>query len=219
MLCRVFLIKTLRICTIISFIYIPFSNLKAEIYIWTDESGVKHYTNIAPSENTKEHSIRQEVSTEESQSENQGPALKPKKRTKRGKKSNAVKKSKATVELNRATTPKRGLLQTVNDPATANALMAFNKKKREIGLKCKKEMPMKDFSDELKCMCKHMAEIIKANQVKIDAFLDLMNRRPELANQMVEIEGVFGNWYLDPSDPEMKNRNNVQFFKRRYNCR
>jgi len=80
-------------------------------------------------------------------------------------------------------------------------------------------MEMKTFGDELNCMCNYMAEIIEANQAKIDAFLDLMHRRPELVNQMVKIEGIFGNWFLDSSELQMKNRNNVQFFKKRYNCR
>ena len=211
--CRIYFIKILRICIIIFFICIPSSNLKAEIYIWTDENGVKHYTNTVPSENTKEHSTLQEVRTEESQPENQGPALKPKKRTQR------VKKRKAKVELKSATTPGKGLLQTINDPATANALMAFNNTKREIGLKCKRKMDMKDLNAEFKCMCDHMAEVMAANNTKVDAFLDLMNRQPELVNQMVKIEGVSGNWYLNPDDPAIENRNNIDFWKKRYRCR
>lgn len=217
--CRISLIKILRICIITFFICFPSSNLKAEIFIWTDENGVKHYTNVAPAENIKEHSTLQEVRTEEPQPENQRPALKPKKRTKRVKKRNAVKKRKAKVELKSATRPGKGLLQTVNDPATANALMAFNNKKREIGLKCKRKMDMKDLNAEIKCLCDHMAEVMAANNKKVDAFLDLMSRQPELVNQMVKIEGVSGNWYLNPDDPAIGNRNNFDFWKKRYQCR
>ena len=200
------------------------SNLKAKIYSWTDEDGKKHYSNVAPPENLKNVKDFKELSIDDAKPENQNKGTEPKKKTqkkrrKRKTRVNTKTKVNKKVKQQSPTTRGTGLLKTVNDPATVNAIKAFNKKKQEIGLKCKQEMAMKGLSDELKCMCKHLAEIIKANQAKIDAFLDLMNRRPELANQMVEIEGVFGNWYLDPNDPEMKNRNNVQFFKRRYNCR
>jgi len=194
------------------------SNPKAKIYSWTDEDGKKHYSNVAPPENSQNVKDYKELSIDDAEPETQNKRIEPKKKEQ-------IKRRKKKTKVNRKVkqqsppTSGTGLIKTVNDPATANAIKAFNKKKKEIGLKCKQEMAMKDLGDELKCLCKHMAEIIKANQAKIDAFLDLMNRRPELANQMVEIEGVFGNWYLDPNDPEMKNRNNVQFFKRRYNCR
>ncbi len=74
-------------------------------------------------------------------------------------------------------------------------------------------------SKAFECMCKHLPEIMKANQTKIDAFLDLMKRRPELVKEMVKIEGVFGNWYLDPDDPAIKNRDNLDFWKKRYHCK
>jgi hypothetical protein len=209
--------KILIIFFILFFICIMSSNLKAEIYSWTDENGKKHYSNVAPPENSKNVKNLEEISNDDVKPEDQNKGIKPKKKTeiKRSNKKNKVN----TKVVQQGPATRASGLKIVDDPATADAIKAFNKKKQEIGLKCKKEMAMKDFSDELKCMCKHMAEIIQANQAKIDAFLDLMNRRPELANQMVKIEGVVGNWFLDPSDPEMKNRNNVQFFKRRYNCR
>jgi hypothetical protein len=209
--------KILKIFFILLFICIMSSNLKAEIYSWTDENGKKHYSNVAPPENSKNVKNLEEISNDDVKPEDQNKGIKPKKKTKI-KRSNKKNKVNTKVVQQGPATRASGL-KIVDDPATADAIKAFNKKKQEIGLKCKKEMAMKDFSDELKCMCKHMAEIIQANQAKIDAFLDLMNRRPELVNQMVKIEGVVGNWFLDPSDPEMKNRNNVQFFKRRYNCR
>lgn len=107
----------------------------------------------------------------------------------------------------------------VNDPATANALETFNRKTEEIALKCEQEMDMKDSNNRLKCICDHISEMMEANQAKIDAFLDLMKRRPELANKMVKIEGVFGNWYLDPNDPAFKKRNDLDFWKKRYRCK
>jgi len=42
---------------------------------------------------------------------------------------------------------------------------------------------------------------------------------PELVNEMVKIKGVFGNWYLDPDDPAIKNRDNLDFWKKRYQCK
>ncbi len=44
-------------------------------------------------------------------------------------------------------------------------------------------------------------EIAEAIQIKIDAFANLMERRPELINEMVKINGMFGSWYLRPEDP------------------
>jgi len=111
------------------------------------------------------------------------------------------------------------LLKVVNDPRTARVLKAFNEKMQKIGLECNKQGDMKDMSKAFECMCKNMPEIIKVNQAKIDAFLDLMKRRPELVKEMVKIEGVFGNWYLNPDDPAIKNRDNLTFWKKRYNCK
>jgi len=110
------------------------------------------------------------------------------------------------------------LVKVVNDPCTARALKAFNEKMQEIGSECSKQGNRKDMRKASECMCKNMPEIMKANQAKIDAFLDLMKRRPELVKEMVKIEGVFGNWYLDPDDPAIKNRDNLNFWKKRHNC-
>jgi len=209
--------KILIIFFILLFIGIMNLNLQAQIYTWIDENGKKHYSNVAPPDNLKKVKSLEEISTDNVNLENLNKEIKPKEKIKikRGNKKN--KANTKVVQQSPAT--RQAGLKAVNDPAIANAIKAFNKKKQEIGLKCKKELAMKDYSDDLKCMCKHMAEIIEANQVKIDAFLDLMNRRPELVNHMVKIDGVFGNWFLDPSDPEVINRNNVQFFKKRYNCK
>ena len=111
------------------------------------------------------------------------------------------------------------LLEVVNDTRTARALKAYNKTMKKIGSECNKGGDAKGMSKARECMCKHMPEIMKANQVKIDAFLDLMKRRPELANEMVKIEGVPGNWYLDPDDPTIKNRDNLDFWEKRYHCK
>ena len=110
-------------------------------------------------------------------------------------------------------------LKVVKDPRTAKALTAFNEKMQKIGTECNKKGKRKDMKKAFECMCKNMPEITKANQAKIDAFLDLMKRRPELAKEMVKIEGVFGNWYLDPDDPAIMNRDNLNFWKKRYNCK
>ena len=215
--CLVTFMKILITFFTLLFICVVPLNLTADIYIWTDENGQKHYSNVAPPENTKNVKKLKEIISDDVEPEYQNEDLKQKEKIKIKKSNNKSKVNTKGVRQGPAT--REAGLRVVNDPATANALKAFNKKKQEIGLKCKKEMAMKDFGDEIKCICKHMTEIVKANQKKIDAFLDLMNRRPELVNQMVKIEGVFGNWFLNPSDPEIKNRNNVEFYKGRYNCR
>ena len=47
----------------------------------------------------------------------------------------------------------------------------------------------------------NLPEIAEAIQIKIDAFANLMERRPELINEMVKINGMFGSGYLRPEDP------------------
>ncbi len=111
------------------------------------------------------------------------------------------------------------LLKVVNDPATAKALKTFNKKMQKIGSECNKQGDTKDMRKALECMCDNMPEIMKVNQIKIDAFLDLMKRRPDLVNEMVKVEGVFGNWYLDPDAPAIKKRDDLTFWKKKYNCK
>ena len=174
--------------------------LDADIYTWTDENGVKHYSNTAPEQDAEVMKENQSSGSPETTHERQY--------------SNDNKNVEKTY---RKSSPnkvdKAPLLTTVNDPSVASALNNFNDKMKKIGSKCGSKTNAK------KCMCDNMPEIIKANQAKIDAFLGLMRRRPELKNQMVKIDGVFGNWYLDPEDPTIKERNNVNFWKKRYNCK
>ena len=209
--------KILTIFLLLLFVCIMSSHLNADIYTWTDENGKKHYSNVAPPDRLNEVNNIKEIDSDDVEpvNQNRGKTLREETVSKRN---HNKTRANATVSQPDLNTRETGL-QIVNDPATADAINAFNEKKQEIGLQCKKEMQMKSFSDELNCMCSHMAEIVEANQAKIDAFLDLMDRRPELVNRMVKIEGVFGNWFLDPDDMQRENRNNVQFFKKRYNCR
>ena len=59
-------------------------------------------------------------------------------------------------------------------------------------------------------LCRYFAGVVKEGPL---SNLDLMKRQPELVKEMVKIEGVFGNWYLDPDDPAIKNRDNLDFFE------
>jgi len=174
--------------------------LNADIYSWTDENGVKHYSNTAPDQDAK---VIEEI-------KNSGSHETTHKRQN-------IKVNKNVKKARRKGSPKTvdnsPLLTTVNDPSVASALNNFTEKMKKIGSKCSRKTDVK------KCMCDNMPEIIKANQAKIDAFLSLMRRRPELKFQMVKINGVFGNWYLDPEDPTIKERNNINFWRKRYNCK
>ncbi len=107
------------------------SNLKAKIYSWTDEDGKKHYSNVAPPENLKDVKDFKELSIDDAKPENQNKGIEPKKKThkKRRKRKTRVNKK---VKQQSPTTRGTGLLKIVNDPATANAIKAFNKKKQEI---------------------------------------------------------------------------------------
>jgi len=47
----------------------------------------------------------------------------------------------------------------------------------------------------------------------------LFEKYREVGRILGKIEGVFGNWYLDPDDPAIKNRDNLEFRKERYHCK
>lgn len=192
--------KVVRILFAVLFICFYPLLLNADIYSWTDENGVKHYSNTAPGQDAK---VIEEIKNSGSHETT------PKKQN--------IKVNKNVRKARRKGSSKPAdnspLLTTVNDLSVASALNNFTEKMKKIGSKCGRKTDMK------RCMCDHMPEIIKANQAKIDAFLGLMRKRPELKYQMVKINGVFGNWYLDPEDPTIKERDNINFWKKRYNCK
>ena len=52
--------KLTRVLLIILLSYLYSSSLQAQLYEWTDEKGVKHYSNVAPSESVEEIKKKQE---------------------------------------------------------------------------------------------------------------------------------------------------------------
>ncbi len=118
--------------------------------------------------------------------------------------------------------PEEELVKSVNDPKTQAALMKFDAAMADIGKDCQAPAPGKDtdFSEFMnkasQCICKHLAEVVKINQIKVDAFIDLMRRRPEFVNEMVHIEGTTGNWVLRPEDVS---KNNIEELSKAYNCK
>jgi len=68
----------------------------------------------------------------------------------------------------------------------------------------------------IECLCDHLPEISDAIQIKINAFSNLIERRPEIKNRMVKIKGVFGHWYVNPKDFE---KNTLEDLRKRYNCK
>ena len=52
--------KLTRVLIIILLSYLYALSLQAQLYEWTDEKGVKHYSNVAPSESAPEVKKRQE---------------------------------------------------------------------------------------------------------------------------------------------------------------
>lgn len=112
----------------------------------------------------------------------------------------------------------KGLLKLVDDPPTAEAINNFQKKSAEIGHNCPKPegSDMNTIMAKIsECVCANLPALVEANQTKVNAFADLLKRKPELANQMVKIEGAFGNFMLNPED---LNKNTLEEMKREYHC-
>jgi len=57
---KVILMKLTRVLTIILLSYLYSLNLQAQMYEWTDEKGVKHYSNVEPTESVEEINKKQE---------------------------------------------------------------------------------------------------------------------------------------------------------------
>jgi hypothetical protein len=107
--------------------------------------------------------------------------------------------------------------KVIDDPATARALKKFNKEMGKIMAKCRPTDPKKqDVYKDMKFFCDHLPEIVATIQIRMKAFENLMKRRPELVNKMVKIEGVFGNYYLNPEDLQ---KDVLSDLKRRYRCK
>ena len=95
-------------------------------------------------------------------------------------------------------------IKEVEDAATSEALGRYNEKMTEIGKSCPRpeqgtgmEIAM---ADAKKCICARLPEVARVLQAKINAFADLLKRRPELANEMVTIKGQFEKVMLRPED-------------------
>lgn len=113
------------------------------------------------------------------------------------------------------------MLTVIDDPAIAKAMQEYNERIGKIGEKCfpssLKETEGKQYMDFTKynaCMCENLDEIYQINQIKVDAFADLLKRRPELANKIIRIEGVFAIFYLDPEQV----KNDLADLRKQYGC-
>jgi hypothetical protein len=107
--------------------------------------------------------------------------------------------------------------KVIDDPATAQALKKFNQEMRKIMAKCPSSDPKKqDFTKDLECFCDHLPEIVAVIHIRMAAFENLLERRPDLINKMVKIKGVFGNYYLNPED---RQKDILADLKRRYRCK
>ncbi|MCX5715189.1 MAG: hypothetical protein NT033_10445 [Candidatus Omnitrophica bacterium] len=113
-----------------------------------------------------------------------------------------------------------GSTRSIRDPKTAEALNKFNAQMIQIGKDCKAPGKDSDFMELLnqasECICKHLPETVKVNQIRIAALVDLMKRRPELVYQVVRIDGVSGFWFLNPEDAD---KNTIEGLSRAYNCK
>jgi len=115
----------------------------------------------------------------------------------------------------------KGLLTIVDDVPTAEAIKKFNEKMEEIAKNSPPPLPSKDadfnqiMEQQAKFICEHLPEVQAANQIKVDAFADLLKRKPELIDKMIKIEGVFGNWQMNPEDLK---ENTIEELKKQYNC-
>jgi len=175
--------------------------LDAGVYSWTDENGVKHFSNTPPPDSTENVTATREVESENN-TEEKPSAMEEERRVNRSNKRSGASKN----NTNRKNAP-----NVISDPAVAGALNSFNAKMKEIGQKCK--------GRPRDCICSHLQEILEANMEKVDAFESLIQRRPELNGEMVKIDGVFGYWLLNRNDPGLKNGTDISFWERRYNCK
>ena len=96
----------------------------------------------------------------------------------------------------------------VEDPPTAEAL----KKYYRTMDKMKQDAPLFSWEQHI---CEHLPAIQSDEQIKIDAFLDLLKRKPELANKSFQIKGMSGTYYLDPEESK---GNTIKELKKKYKC-
>ncbi|MBW2114870.1 MAG: DUF4124 domain-containing protein [Deltaproteobacteria bacterium] len=59
--------KIIGICLVFLICLFVSSSLNAQIYSWTDENGVKHYSNIPPTRKVEEIEVSQEVESDDSE--------------------------------------------------------------------------------------------------------------------------------------------------------
>jgi|GEM_PF-5361719 len=96
----------------------------------------------------------------------------------------------------------KGLVTEVDDPQITAAMKMYDEKMAEIGKTCPPPNNASDFNAYMeatkKCVCDNKKSVVPVLQKKIDAFSELLKRRPELSNQSVKIKGQKGNIQLDP---------------------
>lgn len=54
--------NAIRICVVLLFAVLSVSGLQAELYYWTDENGIKHYSNTVPADRTVRIKVADEIS-------------------------------------------------------------------------------------------------------------------------------------------------------------
>jgi len=72
--------KIIGICLVFLICLFVSSSLNAQIYSWTDENGVKHYSNIPPTRKVEEIEVSQEVESDDSEDGKQ-TLIEPKKQS------------------------------------------------------------------------------------------------------------------------------------------
>ena len=102
----------------------------------------------------------------------------------------------------------------LKDSALLAKLQTAQNETKAIMNKCSNEHTLDGINN---CLCGFIPELVSANQIMTDAWLNLLKRRPELKNQYVRIEGMPGlKVKLDPSALRMMS--DPDTYRKLYRC-
>jgi len=110
------------------------------------------------------------------------------------------------------------LTQVVNDPAVASAVNNLNMKVMQIAQNCLPEnaqLAPSEYAKVNSCICTSIHKAITGNEIDVAAFEDLLNRRPDLKDKLIQITGASGKWQLSSSNLK---ESIIAEFKKMYNC-
>ena len=110
-------------------------------------------------------------------------------------------------------------IQTIHDPPTIKALQKSHRQLLDIDKSCAQQSQGKKKMNTQKkvreCLCDHAEDIVKANQIRIDALAALLEKNPDLKNQKIRVPGAFGSFSLNP---QFLKKNDAESVRKQYDC-